>query len=114
MLSITHFRNSIVLFVCQCYRSGFVRFWSIGPQSTLTCAGVGEAEAACARLEALPELPCAHSWRCPRRDRLGKVTLCGGNEQPTAKLCFIWEEHLGGFQELQINSTYSSLLRWSK
>lgn len=41
-----------------------------------------------------------------------KVTFLGGNE-PTTELCFIWEEHLEGSQELQINSIYS-LLRWSK
>lgn len=40
--------------------------------------------------------------------RLEKLTLFGGNKQPTTKLCFIWEEHRGGFQELQINSIYSS------
>lgn len=67
VLSITHFRNSVVLFVCQSYRSGFVRFWSVDLQSTLTSAGVGEAETACARLAALPELPCAHSWGCQCR-----------------------------------------------
>lgn len=53
--------------VCQSYRSGFVRFCSAGLQSALTSAAVGEAEAACARLAALPELPCAHSWGCQRR-----------------------------------------------
>lgn len=41
---------------------------------------------------------------------LEKVTLFGGNKQPTTKLCFIWEERLGGFQESHINSIYCSLL----
>lgn len=77
MIGITHFRNSVVLFVCLSYRSGFVCFWSIDLQSILTSAGVGEAEAVCARLAVLPEL--IHG-AASAEDRLEKVTLFGGNK----------------------------------
>lgn len=46
-------------------------------------------------------------------DRLGKVTLFGGNKQLTTKFCFS-EDHLGGFQESHVSSIYSSLPKWSK
>lgn len=115
MFTITHFRNSVVLFVCQSYRRGFVRFWSIDLQSTLTSAGVWEKR----RRRVSGWQHCQSSivltpGAASTGARLEKVTLFGGDKQPATKLCFIWEEHLEGFQEFQINSICSSLLRWSK
>jgi len=63
----------------------------------LTSAGVREVEAA----STLPGVPCAlYPGGCQPRGSSREVTLVSGNKQPSTQLCFIWEEHVGGFQEL--------------
>ena len=103
-LNITHFSNNVV---CLNATSLAVILYGFGPltykQLILTSAGVREAEALCT-LSAVPyqsSLVLSPQGAASTGPHLEKVILVGGNKQSTTKLCFIWEDHVGGFQELQ-------------
>lgn len=107
-LGIMHFSNGVL---CLYATSLAVVLYGCGPltykQLILTSAGVRDAEALavpCQSCLVLSSLGAASAGA-----HLEKVTVVSGNKQPTTKLCFIWEEHPGGFQELQNQLLFTSL-----
>lgn len=102
----------IVLCICHFSSSGFVWFWSTELQAVNSdvCWCERSGGVVCPVSSTLPQLPCAQSpGAASAAAPLEKATLVSGNKQPPTKLCFIWEEHLGDFQELQKQLPFTPL-----